>query len=89
MPKKKYIVSLTPEERQKLEQLTKKGKNPVVSQIINGATIFLRKSSNLSGYSKDLIDERDLSHDISFLHILDLSFSDHIHRFVAFDGSSR
>ncbi len=46
MPKKKYIVSLTPEERQELEQLTKKGKNPAYK--VNHARILLKADINQS-----------------------------------------
>ena len=60
----------------------------VVSQIKSRTRKFPRRKSNLGGYSEDLIDETDLSHDIPFFHILDLSFSDHIHRFIAFERSS-
>jgi transposase len=41
---KKYIVSLTPEERQLLEQLTKKGKAPAYK--INHARILLKADTN-------------------------------------------
>jgi hypothetical protein len=39
MPKKKYIVILTPEERSSLEQLVRKGKNPAYK--VNHARILL------------------------------------------------
>lgn len=41
---KKYIVSLTPEERMKLEQLTKKGKSPAYK--MNHARILLKADTN-------------------------------------------
>ena len=41
---KKYIVSLTPEERQMLEQLTRTGKAPVYK--INHARILLKADAN-------------------------------------------
>lgn len=44
MPAKKYIVDLTPEERQTLEQLTSKGKAPVYK--INHARILLKADIN-------------------------------------------
>jgi hypothetical protein len=42
----------------------------------------------LSGDTKDLVDERDLSCHIIPSDILDLSFADHRHRFIAFEGTS-
>lgn len=39
MPKKKYIVTLTPDERNSLEQLVRKGKNPAYK--VNHARILL------------------------------------------------
>ncbi len=47
MPKKKYIVTLTEEERNSLEQLVKKGKNPAYK--VNHARILLLADDNLSG----------------------------------------
>lgn len=44
MPVKKYIVDLTPEERQTLEQLTSKGKAPVYK--INHGRILLKADIN-------------------------------------------
>lgn len=44
MPAKKYIVDLTPEEKQTLEQLTSKGKAPVYK--INHARILLKADIN-------------------------------------------
>ena len=44
MPKKKYIVSLTPEERQELEQLTKTGRAPVYK--VNHARSLLKADIN-------------------------------------------
>ena len=44
MPKKKYIVSLTPEERQALEQLTITGKAPAYK--VNHARILLKADTN-------------------------------------------
>jgi len=42
---KKYIVSLTPEERLLLEQLTKKGKSPAYK--VNHARILLKADTNI------------------------------------------
>ncbi len=47
MPKKKYIVSLTAEERKQLEQLTKTGKAPAYK--INHARILLKADTNQEG----------------------------------------
>ena len=47
MPKKKYIVTLTEEERNSLEQLVKKGKNPAYK--VNHARILLLADDNFSG----------------------------------------
>ena len=44
MPKKKYIVALTPEEREDLEQLVKKGRAPAYK--INHARILLKADIN-------------------------------------------
>lgn len=44
MAKKKYIVSLTPEERQELEQLTTTGKAPAYK--VNHARILLKADIN-------------------------------------------
>jgi len=44
MPKKKYIVSLTPSERNFLEQLTKKGKTAAYK--MNHARILLKADIN-------------------------------------------
>ena len=44
MPKKKYIISLTAEERKQLEQLTKTGKAPAYK--INHARILLKADTN-------------------------------------------
>lgn len=49
---------------------------------------FLDESRELSSNSKDFIDEGDLSHDIPFLHIFDLTLTDHIHRLIPLDCSS-
>ena len=62
--------------------------NLVVSQIISRTRIFPRGSSNLGGHPENLIDEGDLSHDICKFHILNLSLTNHVHRFVAFNSSS-
>ena len=52
MPKKKYIVTLTPEERSLLEELTKKGK--AAAYKVNHARILLLADSNrLEGGWKD------------------------------------
>lgn len=44
MPKKKYIVSLTPSERDFLEQITKKGK--IAAYKMNHARILLQADTN-------------------------------------------
>jgi hypothetical protein len=44
MPAKRYIVSLTPEEHQTLEELTKKGK--AAAAKINHARILLKADVN-------------------------------------------
>lgn len=46
MPKKKYIVTLTEEERNSLEQLVRKGKNPAYK--VNHARILLLADDNFS-----------------------------------------
>ena len=63
MPKKKYIVSLTPEERQELEQLTKKGKNPAYK--VNHARILLKADINQSqgGWTdREIGESLDIGH---------------------------
>ena len=53
MPKKKYIVTLTDEERASLEELVNKGKNPAYK--VNHARILLLADTNQEGGSwKDL-----------------------------------
>ena len=47
MPTKKYVVSLSAEEREQLEQLTKRGKAPAYK--INHARILLKADSNQEG----------------------------------------
>ena len=47
MPKKKYIVTLTEEERSSLEDLTKKGKSPAYK--VNHARILLLADTNREG----------------------------------------
>ncbi len=47
MPKKKYIVTLTEQERSYLEDLTKKGKSPAYK--VNHARILLLADTNQSG----------------------------------------
>ncbi len=47
MPKKKYIVTLTDEERTVLEELVNKGKNPAYK--VNHARILLLADTNRSG----------------------------------------
>ncbi len=47
MPKKKYIVTLTDEERAELEKLVNKGKNP--ADKVNHARILLLADTNQSG----------------------------------------
>lgn len=47
MPKKKYIVTLTDEERTVLEELVNKGKNPAYK--VNHARILLLADTNESG----------------------------------------
>ena len=53
MPAKKYIVDLTPEERQTLEQLTSSGKAPVYK--INHARILLK--ADINSVQGELIDQ--------------------------------
>ena len=63
MPKKKYIVFLTPEERQELKQLTKTGKNPAYK--VNHARILLKADINQSqgGWTDSEIGESlDIGH---------------------------
>ncbi len=64
MPKKKYIVSLTPSERDFLEQLTKKGKTAAYK--MNHARILLKADVNQEegGGWKDrqIIESLDISH---------------------------
>lgn len=57
MPKKKYIVSLTPEERQALEQLTKTGKAPAYK--VNHARILLKADTHQAngGWTDQAISE--------------------------------
>ncbi len=47
MPKKKYIVTLTDEERAELEELVSKGKNPAYK--VNHARILLLADTNREG----------------------------------------
>lgn len=47
MPKKKYIVTLSADERKQLEQLTKTGKAPAYK--INHARILLKADTNQAG----------------------------------------
>ena len=47
MPKKKYIVTLTEEERASLEELINKGKNPAYK--VNHARILLLADTNIEG----------------------------------------
>ena len=47
MPRKKYIVTLTDQERSSLEELTTKGKSPAYK--INHARILLLADTNQSG----------------------------------------
>jgi hypothetical protein len=47
MVKKKYIVTLTPPERQQLEELTKKGK--AAAYKVNHARILLLADTNREG----------------------------------------
>ena len=47
MPKKKYIVTLTEEERALLEELVNKGKNPAYK--VNHARILLLADTNIEG----------------------------------------
>lgn len=57
MPKKKYIVSLTPEERQALEQLTTTGRAPAYK--VNHARILLKADTNQvdGGWTDQAISE--------------------------------
>lgn len=47
MPAKKYIVSLSPEERQQLERLTKTGQAPAYK--VNHARILLKADTHQEG----------------------------------------
>jgi hypothetical protein len=47
-----------------------------------------RRRKDLGSYSEDLINKTDLSYDISFFYIHNLSLADYIHRFISFDSSS-
>ncbi len=47
MPKKKYIVTLTEEERASLDELVNKGKNPAYK--VNHARILLLADTNIEG----------------------------------------
>ena len=63
MPKKKYIVSLTPSERDFLEQLTKKGKTAAYK--MNHARILLKADVNQEGggwKDRQIIESLDISH---------------------------
>jgi hypothetical protein len=63
------------------------------SLILAGIQVVLQKDqvdtgrsniiNRLSCYSKNFVDERDLSHDITSINIFDLSSANHVHRFVA------
>lgn len=57
MPKKKYIVSLTPEERQELEKLTTTGKTAAYK--VNHARILLKADINIEsgGWTDQAISE--------------------------------
>ena len=57
MPKKKYVVSLTPEERQALEQLTTTGRAPAYK--VNHARILLKADTNQAdgGWTDQTISE--------------------------------
>lgn len=62
MPKKKYIVALSPEERENLENLTTKGKAPAYK--LNHARILLKTDINheTGGWrDQDISDALDIS----------------------------
>lgn len=62
MPKKKYIVALSPEERQNLERLTTTGK--ALAYKLNHARILLKADINqqLGGWrDQDMSDALDVS----------------------------
>jgi len=63
MPKKKYIVSLTPLERNFLEQLTKKGK--IAAYKMNHARILLKADINQEGggwTDRQISESLDIGH---------------------------
>jgi hypothetical protein len=60
----------------------------VLLQIIGIVIKSLQEYSYLCNYTEDFVDERDLSHDIPLFDTFDLTFADHIHRFIASDCSS-
>ena len=63
MPKKKYIVSLTPSERDFLEQLTKKGK--IAAYKMNHARILLKANINQEGggwIDRKISESLDIGH---------------------------
>ena len=63
MPKKKYIVSLTPSERNFLEQLTKKGK--IAAYKMNHARILLKADINQEGggwIDRKISESLDIGH---------------------------
>ena len=53
MPKKKYIVTLTEQERSSLEDLTKKGKSPAY-KVNHGRILLLADTNRSEGGWKDL-----------------------------------
>jgi len=44
---------------------------------------------SLGSYFKQAGDELHLTEDISFVHAMHLTLSDHVHRFIAVQGSTR
>ena len=72
MPKKKYIVTLTDEERATLKELVNKGKNPAYK--VNHARILLLADTNQSeGGWKD----RDISQVLSISVALSWRYQDY------------
>ena len=51
-------------------------------QEVAEGTHFPLLVSWLRSYSKNLIDEGDLSYDIAFLRIFDLTLANHVHRLI-------
>jgi hypothetical protein len=67
---------------------TAQDRTTVVSQKQLYEHNILEKQRRLCRYSEDLMDEGDLSPDIPFFHIFNLTLADHIHRLKASDGET-